>query len=151
MTRFLVLPAHASIPSPTCATVISLRRLRESYSHHIARGDGATIVIFNGTIWMSVLTGSVFASLRFHCIMHSPQYLPSANASARGSGGRRRPRGAALGPAEGLLRSESFRNLNLPSSASRWRHSWKGRSVRFRRKSPFPPPSFLQMSMFILE
>lgn len=88
----------------------------------------------------------------FHCIMHLPQYLSSANTSARWSGGRLRLDGAALGPAEGLLGSESFRNLNLPSSASRWRHHsscGKGRSVHFGRKSPFPPPPFLQMPVFI--
>lgn len=81
----------------------------------------------------------------FHCIMHLPQYLSSANTSARWSGGRLRLDGAALGPAEGLLGSESFRNLNLPSSASRWRHHsscGKGRSVHFGRKSPFFPPLF---------
>lgn len=106
-------------------------------------------MIVKATIWMSVLPGRVFALLRFHCIMHSPQYLSSANTSARWSGGRLRLHGAALGPAEGLLESESFRNLTLPSSASRWRHSCgKGRSVRFGRKSPFFP-SFLQMPMFI--
>lgn len=126
---------------------------KKARAHHKARGDRTSLVILKARIWMSVLTGSVFALLRFHCIMHLPQYLSSANTSARRSGGRLRLHGAEVGPAEGLLRSESFRNLNLPGSASRWRHSCgKGRSVHFARKSPFfPSPFFSKCPCLFLE
>lgn len=74
--------------------------------------------------------------LRFHCIMHSPQYLSSADTSARwGDGGLFAAQ--HWRPAEGPLCSESFRNLNLCSS-----DVTEGRSVRFTRNSPLFSPLF---------
>lgn len=136
-----------NLPVPLWSTYTGCKKAR---AHHKARGDRASLVTFKATSWMSVLTGSVFALLRFHCIMHLPQYLSSANTSARWSGGRLRLHGAALGPAEGLLGGVSLSGIWIcPALPPADVTAVVRADLSILEGNPPFSPSFLQMPVFI--